>query len=435
MGMREVTALGALRRWQRVHPLDDTIGIAESFMVKAALYLHGTRLDESAYAGVGERWKEEVQIYFFNPNLALKLEQRPAPAAVVLPHDLYTPLVIRDDAPFLLRRESGTLLLYLDDQPLITVEYAERPRYYGQTTSSGVEMHMIGANLLKRALEICYNSYCVLFADHGDCKFCNIGAERPAWTRRHNSYFIATPEEAAEVALAAYSEGACNTLNLTGGILPRRAEVPYLIAVGRALQAAFGEPIIPGSAATLTPPADSAQIEELYDAGYAYLSFNLEVWDEHARAIYTPGKARMYTREQWLVAMERARDVAGPFRVGTALVAGLEPMPTLLEGIEFFLQRGIVAAPIPWTVMPGSALEGHRSPAGGWHLELFTRVLDLYDRYGVPFPSDESVGYIQTDLGLIRRDLAANPPAEPGDDALAADPRHIIAVQGRWPEP
>jgi len=287
-------------------------------------------------------------------------------------------------------------------------------------------MRLIGANLLKRALEICYNSYCVLFADHGDCKFCNIGAERPAWTRRYNSYFIATPEEAAEVALAAYGEGACNTLNLTGGILPRRAEVPYLIAVGQALQSAFGMPIIPGSAATLTPPQDLSQIDELYAAGYAYLSFNLEVWNEHARPIYTPGKAKMYTRDQWLAAMEYARNVAGPYRVGSAFVAGLEPMDSLLEGVEFLLQRGIAAAPIPWTVMPGSALEGHRSPSGGWHLELFTRVLDLYERYGLPFPADESVGYIQTDLMLMRRDLAANPNG-------AGDLRHTIAVEGRWP--
>jgi hypothetical protein len=426
MGTREMTALGALRRRLREGTFGAQPGLAESFMLKAALYLNGTRLDESAYAGVGERWKEEVQIYFFNPNLALKLRERPAPAAVILPHDLYVPLIIRDDAPFMLRREDGVLKLYLDDRPLAVVEYPERPGYYAKTTSSGVEMRFIGANLLKRALEICYNSYCVLFADKGDCKFCNIGAERPAWTRRYKSYFIAAPEEAAEVALAAYGEDTCSTLNLTGGILPRRAEVPYLIDVGRALQAAFGTPIIPGSAATLTPPQDLGQIDELYAAGYLYLSFNLEVWSEHARPIYTPGKAKMYTRDEWLAAMEHARDVAGPFRVGSAFVAGLEPMESLLEGVEFLLQRGIAAAPIPWTVMPGSALEGHRSPSGGWHLELFTRVLDLYDRYGLPFPSDESVGYIQTDLALIRRDLAAHPDGN-------ADIRRAIAVEGRWP--
>jgi hypothetical protein len=125
--------------------------------------------------------------------------------------------------------------------------------------------------------------------------------------------------------------------------------------------------------------------------------------------------------------MEHARDVAGPFRVGTAFVAGLEPMESLLEGIEFLLQRGIAAAPIPWTVMPGSGLEGHRSPSGGWHLELFARVLDLYDRYGLPFPSDESVGYIQSDLLLMRRDLAAHPNGD-GEDL-----RRTIAVEGRWP--
>ncbi len=428
MGTREVTALGALRRWWDAQDPGEDLGMAESIMVLAALVLHGTRLDDSAYEGVGERWKEEVQIYFFNPNLELKRRPRPAPAAVILPHDLYAPLIIRDDAPFLLRRDAGILRLLLDDHPITTVEYAERPAYYARTTSTGAEMRFIGANLQRRALELCYNSYCVLFADDGECKFCNIGAERPAWTRRYNSYFIAAPEEAAEVALAAYGEGACRTLNLTSGILPRRAEIPYLIEVGRALQQAFGSPIIPGGFATLTPPQDLAQIDELYAAGYMYLSFNLEVWNEHARAIYTPGKARMYTRDQWLAAMEHARDVAGPFRVGSAFVAGMEPMESLLEGVEALLQRGIAATPIPWIVMPGSSMEGHRSPAGGWHLELFTRVLDLYERYGLPLPAEESGGNFQTDLALMRRDLAANPPADEND------PRYRIAVKGRWPE-
>jgi len=81
MGTREMTALGALRRRLRDHSFGAEPGIAESFMLKAALYLDGTRLDDSAYEGVGERWKEEVQIYFFNPNLAVKLRDRPAPAA------------------------------------------------------------------------------------------------------------------------------------------------------------------------------------------------------------------------------------------------------------------------------------------------------------------------------------------------------------------
>jgi hypothetical protein len=72
--------------------------------------------------------------------------------------------------------------------------------------------------------------------------------------------------------------------------------------------------------------------------------------------------------------------------------------------------------------MPGSALEGHRSPSGGWYLELFTRVLDLYERYGSPFLTED----IQSDLALIRGDLATHPDG-------AGDMRRTIAVEGHWP--
>jgi len=78
-------------------------------------------------------------------------------------------------------------------------------------------------------------------------------------------------------------------------------------------------------------------------------------------------------------------------------------------------------------VMPGSSLAGHNSPSGGWFLELFTRTLDLYERYGFPLPVEESIGNFQVDLALIRRDLVAHP------NSNGTDLRHLIAIEGRWP--
>ena len=70
-------------------------------------------------------------------------------------------------------------------------------------------------------------------------------SERPLHHAPYQSHFIASPTEIAEVAVAAYEEDGCTELQLTGGVLPERAEVPYFMEVGRAIKERMSVETIP----------------------------------------------------------------------------------------------------------------------------------------------------------------------------------------------
>ena len=126
-------------------------------------------------------WKEDKGQAHFNPNAGQRQPQA-IPYALWLLHALYTPLYLDARSPFLLRREKGTLYLYLDELRLFPVECEGRPKCYDLATSTGVPMSVIGPHRLQRQVLIEYGTYCRFFSGDVQCLFCGIIAEKPLRT-------------------------------------------------------------------------------------------------------------------------------------------------------------------------------------------------------------------------------------------------------------
>ena len=407
-------------------------GEGEVFLVKGGLFMSGVRLDQSAYEDVGTVWKEDLGQHHYNPSAGQR--QAPnVPYALHLPHDVYASLYYNLKSPFVLSREGGTLYLYLDGMRLFHVEFEGRPDYYSRTTSTGVPMPHIGPHRLRRQVLFEYNAYCQYFSNNTQCQFCGIISEKPIYHGHYQGHFVASPEEVAEVAEAAYGEGICSELQVTGGVLPRRAEVAYILEVGRAIRDRLGVDTIPGSQAVLVPPSTFDGIEELRDAGWEGVAFNLEVWDPRLWPGIVPGKADTISRERWLESLERAVDVFGKGQVACVLVAGMEPKRSHWEGVEWLAQRGIYGVPIPWTPTPGSPLEGHQTPTAAWHLEVVAKTLDIWERYEMDPDRHSSGGLHYSDLATMRRHLKdAQQQGTVSDET--EDLRYTLAVAGRLPD-
>lgn len=404
-------------------------GEAETFLVKSALFLSGVRLDPSALEGVGRDWKEDLGQRHYDPDAGPK-GPHPLPQTLLLPHGLSLPLSIDPASPFTLRREQGRLFVHLEDLRLLPVELERRPAYYDRQTSTGVPMRHVGVHRLERQVLVEYGASCRFFAEKTACLFCGIVAEQAVLRPRHAHYFAATPTEVAEVVEAAYAEGVATEMQLTGGVLPRRAEVPYFLEVGRAMQARLGRRTIPGSQAVLAAPS-LEEVDALAEAGWEGVAFNLEVWDERLWPGYAPGKAALRPRDGWLAALEHAAQIFGKGNVASVIVAGLEPKASLLEGVAWLGERGIYGVPIPWAPAPGSMLEGHQTPTAAWHFDLLARVLDVWDRCQLPADRHSACGLPYRDLGRmrdgVRRDEAAGRAPPPGDL------RRALAFEGRLP--
>jgi hypothetical protein len=216
-------------------------------------------------------------------------------------------------------------------------------------------------------------------------------------------------------------------------VLPGRAEVAYILEVGRAIKERLGADTIPGSQAVLVPPPSLKQIEELKEAGWQGVAFNLEVWDERLWPGIVPGKAGIMSRERWLEALEYAVQVFGKGQVASVLVAGLEPRGSFLDGVEWLAKGGIYGVPIPWAPAPGSALEGHQTPTAAWHLEVTVKTLEIWERYGLDPQRHSSGGLHYADLARMRRNLEQERSKHP-DEPPARDLRYMLAVEGKLPE-
>ncbi len=402
------------------------------FLIKGGLFFSGVRLDESAYKGIGTEWKEDLGQHHYNPGAGLR-RARPVAYGLHLPHGLYTALYQSLDTPFILRREGGTLYLYLNDFRLLPVEYERRPDYYSRTTSTDVLMPHIGPHRLRRQVLFEYNAYCQFFSDNTQCLFCGIISEKPLHHGHYQGQFIASPDEIAEVAAAAYEDGAVTELQITGGVLPERAEFDYILDVGEAICARLGTDSIPNGQAVLVPPPDLDGIDRLRDAGWEEVAFNLEVWDERLWPGIVRGKDAALPREKWLESLEHAAKLFGFGKVASVLIAGLEPKESHWAGVEWLAERGIHGVPIPWSPTPGSPLQGHQSPTAAWHLEVAARSLDIWEAHGLDADRHSSQGLHYMDLANMRQHLREAEDKDSGFDRNG-DLRHTIAVEGVLPE-
>ncbi|MDR3263111.1 MAG: radical SAM protein [Clostridiales bacterium] len=407
---------------------ENLFGEGEIFLIKAALYLTGVKLDESAYDGIGTVFKELVGVYQFDLNLGKTT--RALPSELALPHGFHVPVVVNDESPFVLERKKGILYLTVNELRLFAVEFEKRPDFYGKKTTDGVEMWKLAQHRLGDELMVTYNTYCHTLKGGNQCRFCSLSPHEPIH-RRKNSFFIQTPEQIAEVAEAAYKEGVVKRLEITGGILPNREEIDFICEVGNAIKKRLGTETVPGGHVLVAAPNDLSRIDDLKAAGWEYIFFNLEIWDENLFKGLCPGKQALIGRDHWLKALDYAVTVFGKGNVRSILIAGLEPLKSYLEGLEYLTAHGVYADPSPWMPMRGSLMEGHNTPSAQWHITLLVKTLDLWEQHGWDLASVAKDGWLSfNDLASLRIKVRERKKQEP-DYPIEDDLRYKLAVLGK----
>jgi len=109
----------------------------------------------------------------------------------------------------------------------------------------------------------------------------------------------------------------------------------------------------------------------------------LEVWDKDIFKAICPGKEKRNGGwKHWVESLEYAVGVFGKGNVHSTLVAGLAPKQTTLEGIEYLASKGIICHFSQFRPLPGTPLEGYRSPEASWHWDLILKGAEIYRRYG-----------------------------------------------------
>lgn len=285
-----------------------------------------------------------------------------------------TPLSVKlvDCSPYSLslRRDGNGLCLLYYGAELANVEYDICYPLPCSKTVGGVLMERISFLATDR-LRLQNNPYCT-FPRHGlGCRFCEVtGADQGFGIgdilETIDHWFSKHPRPFRHILIG----GASNE--------PGR-ERETILAMCYRIRSYSQMPIY----LMCLPPQERNDIQAYVEAGVTEFAFNMELYDRALALRYMPGKGRI-SRERYLNALRWAADCVGKTgAVRCSFIAGLEPMESLLEGVEAVCQLG--AAPIlsPFRPVPFTDMQNVIPPSNEWLLELTQKAENICQRYGL----------------------------------------------------
>ncbi len=299
------------------------------------------------------------------------------PAEMRLPHEVYCQVREHSEANFRLRIVDGELVIQDRANALVCkCTFVSLPEFAHSVAADGTLFQNIVVYNGTCNLNFTWNYYCDYFRTKQECRFCNLTPAQDFYPDENISNARKTADQIGdviEVARAAHpnpksimTRGTPHDKHGHGGTIQMldmlSARFPYTNDRERTKVLM-----------TVTPTKNIADVKLLYDAGLHSVSFNFEVFDRGYWKAIVPGKDSYIGRDLWEASLVEAVKHFGPGRVFSALIAGLEPRKTLLEGVHWCCDRGIIPIIVPFSPETGSQFEGFRPPTLQWmmatHLE------------------------------------------------------------------
>ena len=346
--------------------------------LKANLLVDGINFEPGALVELGTRFKEQNHGLFgwdFTNHRGLDL-----PDDFVLSDGTVTQFRFNPSSLYVMGMRGGDLVVTKNETVLDRVRLIPRPAYYNSTTQRGTVMRQIAQVGGEDCFFVCYQNYCSHFATGEQCAFCNLVSTKETYDSVLSRKDI---KEIGEVAAAAFSEGMCKHILLTGGCFSHQKEVALVAEIVESIGSALGTAVVPG---TILPSATTNEddMRRYRNTGIGAIGYSMEIWDEALYKAYCPGKAKITSHDDFFNAIRKAVGIFGPGNVYCVLVMGMEPRTSLIEGIRELSAIGANVVPFVWSPNPGSKLEGHRAPAADWFVDVVLEAAEIVCESGVP---------------------------------------------------
>lgn len=349
----------------------------EAIRLKTELLIDGMSITDDALTTVGHGGLEKVfWVFEMTPSTHKGTGDgtRPLPNDMLLPYDLYVDVRYSPHSKFKVHKSKDTVILLRNGIEICEVRWPKRPDFYDLKTQSGESMKKVSSMRGDCGLRVCFDNACNYFAKDEQCKFCNIV---PA--RQRNKNHVVTRKEADDVfdcvKEAMFNNPVCSHLAMTAGAAldDGLGNLPNILEKLKPLLNEKYFPVVAAVTATRT----KEETEYLHSSGISSVAFNLEIWDEKIFNEICPGKTRRVGRERWIQSLREAASLFKPARTLSSFVVGLEPMKSVLEGIEYLSSEGIFPIMSPFIPMVGTDYEGKEAPDADWVREVHERATEI----------------------------------------------------------
>lgn len=264
----------------------------------------------------------------------------------------------------------SSLCLKYYGNALADVSYDKKFRIPQKALDTGVPLDKI-CFLATDRLRLQNNSYCTFPKNEKGCRFCEVTAADQCFTEQDvlnaiRLYYSFEPRPFRHVLIGGASKEIgkeFHTILKMCAVIREYSDMPiYLMCL---------------------PPSKKEIVDRYFEAGITEFSFNMEIFDPVLAKRYMPGKGCI-PRKNYLRALSWAAEAAGrQGQVRCSFVAGLEPMESILQGIEAVCNVGAapilsVFRPIPFTEMAEMI-----PPSNDWLMELTEKATQICHRYGL----------------------------------------------------
>jgi len=257
---------------------------------------------------------------------------------------------------------------------------------------------------------------CYSYDSGKTCRFCGLGHDfaqmGPLWSFDGTVGFAQRQIDATALAVESGWRGA---ILFVGGLTPPNRRGQHMTDLFETYMARFHERLDADTlselqiAADIYPPDDLAALDKWKSFGINSCEFDSEVMDPAYFRAICPAKGE---KKRWHEAQEAAAEVFGRGRGASSLVvAGIEPMAQLVEGIEERISKGVYMQPFAYQSYPNAPMEGMVPPSAEWFMEANEKIVDIYMRYADTFDVDLTE---DDRWGYTRRGQSYSP--SPSDD-------------------
>lgn len=321
---------------------------------------------------------EKRRAYGTGDSTILNLSTR-TPQEIILDGQLIAAANHNPNSEYKITLENGKPILKYENKT-VEITFPKRPKSYG--------MHLSNSELFEQHITVYGNStlgifspgHCYYFNDGNECKFCSLGSARE--TLSDHKMRIKGDIAAEAVASAIKNEcGRYKRVLLNGGTIKNydKGYSIHLDLLERVketnLQSNLEYHLIS------MPPKNFKLFDRFKKTGNS-MSMSLEVFHPGLFREVCPGKARDYTRELFLDAFETAVDILGRGNVYAGFVAGMEPLESIIEGIEYFGEMGVVPAVAVFHPDAGSQYSNRPRPSVDFLIKLGKKMSEIYRKEG-----------------------------------------------------
>lgn len=346
--------------------------------IKLMLLSEGVDFDESVLSNVGIKYSENR--YYYNVSNDPKKFKNQIPSEILLPEDVESSIYYNPESKFKIKNKGDKILLFYKENFICEILFNSRPYFFDKKINSEVNCQKVISMYGRYILAIFPNAHCFLFNEGLQCKFCSLKPSRKTFGK-DNLSFISSEiiKKAIKIAVKHDGERIKYVMYTSGTNMNPDVSYKEHINIIRAIKPLLEKKVI--HHVTATPTLNQNLLQETLDSGFKSIAFDLEVFDKKIFQKLCPGKERYFGYDMFLESFKMARKVFGKNNIKVGFVGGLEPIDSLIEGMDFFAKLGVSIAINVFHPDLNTELEGNPRPSADYLMEMVKAQTKICKKY------------------------------------------------------